>query len=445
MKKMRKKLLTWSISSGLLISTALYSSLSLAYRIDRSSDSIQSISKIPIKNGELSEIKLSDINKKIESIEIYKGKYNLIKNKNLSSELNDQSAINITDGSEVIFNKIKIQKKGKTTSIYSSGITGLNAAVLNDGNVILDNSNIRTFGKGAKAYYQSGINSKGTIVASIIETTQNDSNGIEVANEGVLKLNNVAINTQGDRSAGISSSAKSKLENNKVIVFTTGKSSPGFYNGGRLSLIDSDINANNSYIGINEGENNLISINSKLKGMKGIKIINHSDNDDINDEGMAVIGFKNGFIDVKEDPVFIVENMSAIINLNNTEIKNKNKIILSVNSNKQRTITLNLFEQKLFGDINNNENSNINVRLSNNSIYNGSILNGASLNIDESSKWFVKDDSIINRLILPNNNPKYINKYIVSNGKNILYNSKENKWLKDRVIKFSDGGSMIPV
>lgn len=440
MKKMRKKLLTWSISSGLLISTALYSSLSLAYRIDKSSEPIQSISKIPIGYSD----KLKNIpfeSYEILAVETYDKKNKLDEKEVLAQNINE-SAIHVLPKGELYLVKVYIQKKGKTRSIYESGISGLNSGILNTGNTVIDKGVIKTFGVGAKGYFQKGKSSNGLLVGLIVETNQVDSNGIEVANEGVLKLSNTAINTVDDRSAGLAVSAKAHMNAMKTIVLTNGVSSPGFYNGGRLSLINNDITANSSYIGVIEGANNFISIDSHLKGQKGIKIINHSDNNEINDNDKAIIGFKNGFIDVKEDPVFLVDNMSAIINLNSVELKSRNEKVIYMSSNSKRELIVNLFEQKIAGDIDNDKNSNIEINLANNSIYNGSILNGASINIDKTSKWFVKRDSVIGSLIIPDNN---IEKYIVSNGNSVLYDVNKNEWLKGKVIELSDGGSLIPV
>lgn len=440
MKKMRKKLLTWSISSGLLISTALYSSLSLAYRIDKSNDPIQSISKIPIKDS----VNLKNIpteNNEIIAVESYNIK-NKIFNKEIVSNKVNETAIEILSDGDIYLEKINIQKKGKTSSIYDSGISGLNSAILNTGNIIVDKGVIKTFGAGAKGYFQKDRLSNGFLTGLIIETHQSDSNGIEVANFGKLKVSNTAINTVDNRSAGLAVSAKGELNAIKTIILTNGISSPGFYNGGRLSLLNDDITSNNSYIGVIEGANNLISIESHLKGRKGIKIINHSDDHEISDDEKAIIGFKNGFIDVREDPVFLVDNISAIINLNSVELKSRNQKVLNMVSDKQRELTLNLFEQKLAGDIDNDKNSSIQVNLSSNSIYNGAILNGASIDIDETSKWFVKKDSVIGALKVPNNN---IEKYIVSNGNSILYDVNKNEWLGGKIIDLPDGGNLIPV
>lgn len=440
MKRMRKKLLNWSISSGLLISTALYSSLSLAYRIDKSSEPIQSISKIPIRD--MSNIKNLSFDKyEIEALETY-SKKDKLKGKELVAKQDNESAIYVMPNGDLYLIKFNIKKKGKTGSIYESGISGLNSGILNTGNTVIEKGVIKTFGVGSKGYFQKNKSSNGLIAGVIVETNQSDSNGIEVANQGVLKILNTAINTVDDRSAGLAVSAKAQMNAVKTIVLTNGISSPGFYNGGRLSLINSDINSDNSYIGVIEGANHFVSIDSKMKGLKGIKILNHSDNNEINDNEKSIIGFKNGFIDVKEEPVFLIDNMSAVINLNSVELRSRTPKIISMTANQKRDLTINLFEQKISGDIDNDKNSDIQINLSSNSIYNGTILNGASLTIDNTSRWFVRKDSVIGSLKIPDNK---IEKYIVSNGNNILYDINKNDWLKGQVIEFPDGGSLIPV
>ena len=453
MKKVKKRLLAWSIGSGLLLSSTLYSGVSLAYvnrlNVNNATDSREQsgsdfknknqalLTPLDIKKDELKAITLTDLKGELE----IKNEKDLL-NDLVSTYKPNLSAIYINDSGLLKAENIRISKTGDTGSLFQSNTNGLNSGVLiKNGEAVIIKSAIKTSGLGSKGVYVSGEKSKGILSGVIAETEGNDSTGIEVADKGVLKLKNIAVNTRGERSFGFASSNKGTLIANRGYVYTIGENSPGFYSAGNMIIDGVDIEAKESLLGIVEGNNNVAMNNVSLKGHKGIQILNHlSDNKD-----KAIVSIKGGYIDIKHGPLFDIKNSSALIKIEMAEMRNKEEVLVDMKSSSDNMLELNARNQHLSGDILNDVNSHVRLSLNNGSVYEGVIRDGASLVFDRTSQWHVKGDSHIGSLEIPDMDKDVLSRYIKTSGNAVFYEVEKNSWLEGRVLEFKDGGRLIPV
>lgn len=453
MKKVKKRLLAWSIGSGLLLSSTLYSGVSLAYvnrlNVNNASDSRESsggdlrnrnqtlLTPLDTQQGSINALRLKELKGELE----IKSEKDLL-NDLVSAYKPNLSALYISDNGSLKAENIRIAKGGDSGSLLQSNTNGLNSGVLiKNGDAVIVKSAIKTSGLASKGVYMSGEKSKALLSGVIAETEGDDSTGIEVADKGVLRLKNIAVNTRGQRSFGLASSNKGTLIANKGYVYTIGETSPGFYSAGNMIVDGIDIEAKESLLGIVEGDNNVAMSNVSLKGNKGIQILNHLKEN----KGKAIVSIKGGYIDIKHGPLFDIKDSSAVIKIEMAEMRNKEEVLVDMKSLGDNTLEINARNQHLSGDILNDVNSYIKMSLNNGSIYEGKIQDGASLVFDRTSQWHVKGDSHIGSLEIPDMDEGVLSRYVKTNGNAVFYEVEKNSWLEGKVIEFKDGGRLIPV
>lgn len=443
--KAKRKLLAWSIGSGLLISSALYSGVSLAYvnkaNLNNHIDSQDSKNNIEITKPLSFNEKNIAVIPLIEANGVYEINNNDLVKEDLFTTIKDNASVFYVTDSNLNIEKARINKKGNTSSLFQSNTTGLNSSLLvkDKGSLNVYRSNIKTNGLGAKGVYVSGLNSKAVINETIIETNNEDSNGLESADSSKIISNNIAINTNGKHSIGIASSNKGTLINNKGYIFTTGELSPAFYSAGNMIIENTDIETLSSPIGLLEGGNNVVLKDNNMKGNEGIKIVNV-----LPEKERAILNISKGYLAVKNDYTFNVDNASALIRLEKVKIKNENNKLINMVSSTPNNVEINIKNQYLKGDINNDINSKIVLTMNNGSIYEGCIINGASICFDRTSKWDVKGASHVGAINIPDDDVANIDRYIKTNGYKIKYEVESNKWLKGKKVRFKDGGYLIP-
>lgn len=442
--KAKRKLLAWSIGSGLLISSALYSGVSLAYvnkvNLNNHIDSHDSKNNIEItKPLNLDEKNLAVISL-IEAKGIYEVSNELLKEDLFTTGKPNASVFYITN-SDLKIEKVRINKSGDTSSLFQSNTTGLNSGLLvkDKGSLNIYKSNIKTDALGSKGIYVSGISSKAIINGTIIETHGKDSTALESADSSKVISNGIAINTNGKHSIGVASSNKGTLINNKGYIFTTGESSPAFYSAGNMIIENTNIESLLSSIGLLEGGNNVVLKNNNMKGSSGIEIVNV-----LSEKEKAILNISNSSLSVNEGYVFNIDNSSALINLEKVDINSKSNKLINMVSGVSNKVELNIKNQYLKGDIANDINSKIVLNMNSGSLYEGCIINGASICFDKTSKWEMEGDSHVGSITIPDNDIVNINRYIKSNGHNIKYEIESNKWLEGKKIRFKDGGYLIP-
>lgn len=443
--KAKRKLLAWSIGSGLLISSALYSGVSLAYvnkvNLNNHIDSQDSKNNINITKP----LNLNENNLAVIPLIEAKGVYVIDNDDFLKEELfttvKPNASVFYINDSNLKIEKVRVNKNGDTSSLFQSNTTGLNSSLLvkDNGTLNVYRSNIKTNGLGAKGIYVSGTNSKAIIDGTIIETNGKDSTALESADNSKIISNGIAINTNGKHSIGIASSNKGIIINNKGYVFTTGELSPAFYSAGNMIIENTDMETLLSPIGLLEGGNNVVLKNNNMKGNEGIKIVNV-----LPEKEKAILNISKGYLTVKNGYTFNIDNASALINLEKVDIKNNNNKLINMVSSESNNVEVNIKNQYLKGDINNDINSKILLTMNNGSLYEGCIVNGASVCFDKTSTWNVSGDSHVGAISIPEDDIANIGRYIKTNGYKIKYEVEANKWLKGKKVKLKDGGYLIP-
>jgi len=443
--KAKRKLLAWSIGSGLLISSALYSGVSLAYvnkvNLNNHIDSQDAKNNIEITKP----LNLNENNLAVIPLIEAKGVYVINNNDFLKEEVfttgKPNASVLYVNDSNLKIEKVRVNKNGNTSSLFQSNTTGLNSSLLvkDNGSLNVYRSNIKTNGLGAKGIYVSGVNSKAIIDGTIIETNGKDSTALESADSSKIISNGIAINTNGKHSIGIASSNKGIIINNKGYIFTTGDLSPAFYSAGNMVIENTDMETLLSPIGLLEGGNNVVLKNNNMKGSEGIKIVNV-----LPEKEKAILNISKGYLVVNNGYTFNIDNASALINLEKVEIKNNNNKLINMVSSTPNNVEINVKNQYLKGDINNDINSKIVLAMNNGSLYEGCILSGASICFDKTSKWNLSADSHVGAIKIPDNDVVDIDRYIKTNGYKIKYEVESNEWLKGKKVKLKDGGYLIP-
>lgn len=443
--KAKRKLLAWSIGSGLLISSALYSGVSLAYvnkvNLNNHIDSQDAKNNIEITKP----LNLNENNLAVIPLIEAKGVYVINNNDFLKEEVfttgKPNASVLYVNDSNLKIEKVRVNKNGDTSSLFQSNTTGLNSSLLvkDNGSLNVYRSNIKTNGLGAKGIYVSGVNSKAIIDGTIIETNGKDSTALESADSSKIISNGIAINTNGKHSIGIASSNKGIIINNKGYIFTTGDLSPAFYSAGNMVIENTDMETLLSPIGLLEGGNNVVLKNNNMKGSEGIKIVNV-----LPEKEKAILNISKGYLVVNNGYTFNIDNASALINLEKVEIKNNNNKLINMVSSTPNNVEINVKNQYLKGDINNDINSKIVLAMNNGSLYEGCILSGASICFDKTSKWNLSADSHVGAIKIPDNDVVNIDRYIKTNGYKIKYEVESNEWLKGKKVKLKDGGYLIP-
>lgn len=426
------------IVNDMTLSNELYASMSFAYRLDKE------IEFSYVNYSFISDALIDILNSKNIKINFeYKNLNNLKKNNNYFSTYKDET-VTIYNKENSIIENVSITKKGNSHSVYNSGVIGNNSALLSIENIVLKNGTIKTFGVGAKGFYQKNKNKKSTMENFIIETMQKNSNAVEVCEGSNIKLYNVYIYTNDNCSGGLCVSANSEINANKTTVYTTGELSPGLYLNGVFTLNKSLIETSYSYVAVLEGNSKLISIESSLRGYKGIKVLNNISSKEIKSN----IGIIGRYLNVEKGWAFNCENSNVDINLLNTNIVSKDKklIILKNNNGDKNFSHLVLKNSSVCGEINSDGKNILNISVNDRSYISG--ITKGNVNIKFCGKIYsyfsMTGDSYFKKIELMGNNIEELIKHFYLNGFTLYYDPIENLWLNGKVYYFEDGSIVKP-
>lgn len=146
------------------------------------------------------------------------------------------------------------------------------------------------------------------------------------------------------------------------------------------------------------------------------------------------------------NPMFLIENCKTDINLENTIIMKKGNILLKVQG-ENALVTINAKKQNLEGDIELDDAGIININLSDETNFIGSvnknnIAREVNINITENSLLMLTSDIYVTTIMTENNNLDNI----MSEGNNIYYDetNEKNAWLEGKIILLNGGGYLIP-
>ncbi len=350
----------------------------------------------------------------------------------------DESALLISTSEDVTVKNATVTKTGDSDGGDNCNFYGLNAAVLvKDGSTTtITGANITSDADGANGVFsyggnggKNGAEGDGTTVVisdSTITTTGDGSGGIMTTGGGVTKASNLTVETSGRSSAAIRTDRGGGTVTVDGGTYTTnGLGSPAIYSTADITVSDAVLVSNLSEGVCIEGINSITlndcdmtanntDTNGNATFYDTIMIYQSMSGDA--DSGTSTFTMNGGTLTSKNGHVFHVTNTSAVINLNDVKIVNKDadNILLSVcadgwNGDTNKA-TVNASSQTLEGTILVGSDSELTLNLTDSSNFTGTIggnitnakgdtvsteVGTVSVSIDKSSTWTLTADTYI--------------------------------------------------
>ena len=373
-----------------------------------------------------------------------------------NSTTKDENAISVSGNvTSTLFN-VTVSKTGDSDGGDNTSFYGTNSAIIaRDGaNVTIKNANITTDATGANGVFSYGgsattnnSSSDGTTVNisdSTITTSKDNSGGIMTTGGGVMNATNLTITTAGTSSAAIRSDRGGGIVTVDGGTYkTTGRGSPAIYSTADITVKNATLIATTSEGAIIEGKNSitlesveLTDTNSTLNGQsttyKNVFLYQSMSGDAAT--GKAVFTAKNSTITTNNGDSFYVTNTKAEINLENNKIINNaldgnflriQKESWGNSGSNGGSVTLNLTNQEILGNIVVDSISKLTMNLSNGSTFKGTINNSnegeVSITLDNTSSITLTDNTYIKSLT----NTDSTNSNINLNGYKLYVNGVE--------------------
>jgi len=386
---------------------------------------------------------------------VVSGKTTKINNESYASHEKDTSAIYVKNGGVLTLVNVKVETTGNTSSQENSSFYGLNAGIIvtQNSSANITGGFVNTSGSGANAVFATGPNSKITLTNVKLTATGNGGHGVMATRGGFLTLKNVDIETTRERAGAIATDRGSgTISVTGGTVFTSGKGSPVIYSTGAISAIGLNGEASGSEAAVIEGGNSINLINCTMSGGKPCGAMLYQSFSGDAEGHTGTFTMKGGSLLSRQGPVFYVTNAKGVINLNNAEVKSSTGVLLKATADRWGNegengghAELTATSQILSGDLICDRISSIIATLKTKSILSGKVC-GASLSLDEDSKWNVTADSVVKTLEIADG-VEGLDRSINSNGHNVQYATdvKGNKWLKGKVYSLPGGGKLLPM
>lgn len=368
----------------------------------------------------------------------------------------DENAISVSGNIKSTLSNITVNKTGDSDGGDNTSFYGTNSAIIAKGgaNVTIKNANITTSATGSNGVFSYGgsattnnSNSDDTTINisdSTITTSKDNSGGIMTTGGGIMNATNLTITTAGTSSAAIRSDrGGGTVTVDKGTYKTTGKGSPTIYSTADITVKNATLISTASEGAIIEGKNSitlenveLTDTNNELNGQsttyKNIFLYQSMSGDAA--EGNAVFTSKDSTITTNKGDSFYVTNTTATINLENNKIINNDSTGNFLRIQKDSwgnsgsnggTVTLNLTNQEVDGNIVVDSISKLTMKLSNGSTFKGIINNSnegeVSISLDKSSSITLTGDTYIKSLT----NEDSTNSNINLNNYKLYVNGKE--------------------
>ena len=301
---------------------------------------------------------------------------------------------------------------------------GKNAALLvtHGGHGAFSDTKISTTGNGATAAYGY---SKGTYINltdSTVDTTGNFAPAAEAAEKAMMKLAGTTASTTGYGSPAI------KVSKNGGIILaenshftTTGQESHGVYSSGDVTLTGSTVNAQATKAAVVKNNNTLSLENSTLEGNETnsvpYNIVLYSDESAIGTMGTQQFNAKDSTLISHKGGMFYITSTHGRVTLENTTIQQDGTLpVFTVTGNDGSFgwgeagsngghVQIVLVKQNLTGNILVDSISNVNMNITDGSVWTGAIhivpnaQNGdayhtnADIFIAAGSTWDLTEDS----------------------------------------------------
>ena len=356
---------------------------------------------------------------------------------NYSSTGDDENALRV-DGATVTLNGITVEKSAGSSSNTEDGdFYGMNAALLaTDGaNVTITDANVTSSAQNGNGVFSYGTGTVVNISDSTITTTADNSGGIQTTGGGTTNASNLTVETSGSSAAAIRSDRGGGTVNVDGGTYTSnGYNSPAVYSTAAITVKNAVLTANYSEALVIEGENSITLENCDVSGNmsddKGTSsdenvhnvMIYQSMSGDAN-VGTSSFSMTGGSLLSNNGDMFYITNTACSIYLSDVEIANKDEsgYLMNICGNSAShgwgtagkngaQVVFTADGQTLEGDIIVDTISTLNMTLSGNSSFTGTInivenaQNGTAVSdnavvtIESGSAWTLTGDCTITSL-----------------------------------------------
>ncbi len=354
-----------------------------------------------------------------------------------SSTGDDENALRI-DGAAVTLTGITVDKSAGSSSNTENGdFYGMNAALLatNGANVTIADATITSSAQNGNGVFSYGSGTIVNISDSAITTTADNSGGIQTTGGGTTNASNLTVETSGSSSAAIRSDRGGGTVSADGGTYTSnGYNSPAVYSTAAITVKNALLTASNSEALVIEGENSITLENCDVSGNmssdKGTSsdenvhnvMIYQSMSGDAN-VGTSSFSMTGGSLLSNNGDMFYITNTACSIYLSDVEITNRDESAYLMNicgnsashgwgtaGKNGAQVTFTADGQILEGDIAVDTISTLNMTLSGNSSFTGTVnivdnaQNGAAasdnavVTIESGSTWTLTGDCAITSL-----------------------------------------------
>lgn len=379
----------------------------------------------------------------------------------ISTSKENQNAVLVKNAGTLSMTEAKLTKTGDKTSADESSFYGVNAVLTTTAGseTSLSKSKLTSNSEGANGIFATG---KGALIHAsdlTIDTSGNNSQGVEATYGGRINAQKLQIGTRGMRSAPVSAGrGGGSVTVKEGTVSSSGEGSPCIYSAGAVIAEDLEGRAGKSPAAIVDGNSSLSLINCKLTSGSEEGVMLYQGISNGVPEGTARLKATDSVLSmITEGPMFYITNTNSEISLKNTDLKFPGNILAMVTKNpagkqgvvdnKGGNLMLTATEQELTGDIVCDEVSTAVVNLSQNAILKGAVNNNKKAKsievyLSETAKWKLTGDSYVTGI--ENEDDTFSN--IKSNGYSIYYDNSNqiNNWLGGKTIMLKDGGKVAP-
>lgn len=363
----------------------------------------------------------------------------------------DENALRI-DNATVTLDGITIDKSaGATSSTENGDFYGVNAALLatNGATVTIKNATVTSSAQNGNGVFSYGSGTTVNISDSTITTTADNSGGIQTTGGGSTNASNLTVDTSGNSSAAIRSDRGGGTVNVDGGSYTSnGYNSPAVYSTAAITVKNATLTANNSEALVIEGQNSIdledCTVSGNMSDTKGTSsdenvhnvMIYQSMSGDA-DVGTSSFSMTGGSLTSNNGDMFYITNTDCTLSLSGVDIVNKDSdaYLMNITGNSAShgwgtagangaQVTFTADDQTLEGDIRVDSISTLNMTISGNSTFTGTInidekeeggeavSDNAVVTIEEGSTWTLTGDCTITSLT--NNGTINFNGYTIT-------------------------------
>lgn len=317
-----------------------------------------------------------------------------------TSEGDDENALRV-DGATATLDGVTVNKTaGNTSSTENGDFYGMNAGLLatNGADVTIKNATVNTSAQNGNGIFAYGSGTKVSVSDSTVRTTADNSGGLMTTGGASLSASNVTVETDGNSAAAIRTDRGGGTVSVTGGSFTSnGTNSPAVYSTADITAEGATLTANGSEALVIEGNNSLsltdCTVSGNMSDTQGASsdenvhnvMIYQSMSGDAED-GMSSFTMNGGTLTGNNGDMFYVTNTSTTINLSKVTVDQQDAdgAFLRVSGNSASKgwgtagqnggqVKMSLSDMSLTGDIVVDSISTLDLTLSDNTTYEGSI------------------------------------------------------------------------